>query len=49
MHAIEPAVDALGIPRAFIGLVIVAIGNAVENAVAVDFGWKRTTTWRSRW
>lgn len=36
IHAIDPAVDALGISRAFTGLVIVAIaGNAVENAVAV--------------
>ena len=34
VHAIDPAVDALGISRAFTGLVIVAIaGNAVENAV----------------
>ena len=36
VHSIGPAVDALGISRAFTGLVIVAIaGNAVENAVAV--------------
>jgi Ca2+:H+ antiporter len=36
IHAVEPAVDALGISRAFVGLVIIAIaGNAVENAVAV--------------
>lgn len=36
IHAIDPAVDALGISRAFTGPVIVAIaGNAVENAVAV--------------
>jgi Ca2+:H+ antiporter len=36
IHAIDPAVDALGISRPFVGLVIVAIaGNAVENAVAV--------------
>jgi Ca2+:H+ antiporter len=41
VHAIDPAVDALGISRAFTGLVIVAIaGNAVENAVAVTAAWK---------
>jgi Ca2+:H+ antiporter len=42
VHAIDPAVDALGISRAFVGLVIVAIaGNAVENAVAITSAWKR--------
>ncbi|MBA2568406.1 MAG: sodium:proton exchanger [Actinobacteria bacterium] len=41
VHAIDPAVEALGISRAFTGLVIVAIaGNAVENAVAVTSAWK---------
>ena len=36
VHSIEPAVDALGISRPFVGLVIVATaGNAVENAVAI--------------
>jgi Ca2+:H+ antiporter len=41
VHAIDPAVDALGISRAFTGLVIVAIaGNAVENAVAITAAWK---------
>lgn len=36
IHSIDPAVEALNISRAFVGLVIVAIaGNAVENAVAV--------------
>jgi Ca2+:H+ antiporter len=41
VHAIDPAVDALGISRAFVGLVIVAIaGNAVENAVAITSAWK---------
>jgi Ca2+:H+ antiporter len=41
VHAIDPAVDALGISRAFTGLVIVAIaGNAVENAVAITSAWK---------
>jgi Ca2+:H+ antiporter len=40
VHSIEPAVDALGISRAFTGLVIIAIaGNAVENAVAVTSAW----------
>ncbi len=41
VHAIAPAVDALGISRAFTGLVIVAIaGNAVENTVAITSAWK---------
>jgi Ca2+:H+ antiporter len=36
VHAIDPAVEALGISRAFTGLVIVAIaGNAVENVVGI--------------
>ncbi len=36
IHAVDPAVDALGISRPFVGLVIVAIaGNAVENTVAI--------------
>jgi Ca2+:H+ antiporter len=40
--AIDPAVDALGISKAFTGLVIVAIaGNAVENVVGVQLAWKR--------
>jgi Ca2+:H+ antiporter len=41
VHAIDPAVEALGISRAFTGLVIVAIaGNAVENAVAITMAAK---------
>jgi Ca2+:H+ antiporter len=41
IHAVEPAVEALDISRAFVGLVIIAIaGNAVENAVAVTSAWK---------
>jgi Ca2+:H+ antiporter len=41
IHAIDPAVEALGISRAFTGLVIVAIaGNAVENTVAVTSALK---------
>jgi Ca2+:H+ antiporter len=40
--AIDPAVEALGISKAFTGLVIVAIaGNAVENVVGVQLAWKR--------
>jgi Ca2+:H+ antiporter len=36
VHALEPAIKALGISQAFAGLVIVAIaGNAVENVVGV--------------
>ena len=42
VHALDPAVEALGISKAFTGLVIVAIaGNAVENVVAVQLAWKR--------
>jgi Ca2+:H+ antiporter len=38
---LDPAVEALGISKAFTGLVIVAIaGNAVENVVAVQLAWK---------
>jgi Ca2+:H+ antiporter len=36
VHALEPAIEALGISQAFAGLVIVAIaGNAVENVVGI--------------
>jgi Ca2+:H+ antiporter len=36
VHALQPAIDSLGISQAFAGLVIVAIaGNAVENVVGV--------------
>jgi Ca2+:H+ antiporter len=42
VDAIDPAVEALGISKAFTGLVIVAIaGNAVENVVAVQLSWKQ--------
>jgi Ca2+:H+ antiporter len=42
VDALDPAVEALGISKAFTGLVIVAIaGNAVENVVAVQLSWKR--------
>jgi len=41
VDALDPAVDAIGISKAFTGLVIVAIaGNAVENVVAVQLAWK---------
>jgi Ca2+:H+ antiporter len=41
VDAIDPAVQALGISKAFTGLVIVAIaGNAVENVVAVQLARK---------
>jgi Ca2+:H+ antiporter len=40
--AIDPAVQQLGISKAFTGLVIVAIaGNAVENVVGIQLAWKR--------
>ena len=41
VDALDPAVEAIGISKAFTGLVIVAIaGNAVENVVAVQLSWK---------
>ena len=41
VQALDPAVDALGISKAFTGLVIVAIaGNAVENVVGVTLAAK---------
>ena len=41
VDALDPAVEKLGISRAFTGLVIVAIaGNAVENTVAVTMALK---------
>lgn len=37
VHALEPAIAALGISQAFAGLVLVAIaGNAVENVVGIQ-------------
>src|SRR5206468_11237142 len=42
VDVIDPATEALGISKAFTGLVIVAIaGNAVENVVGVQLAWKR--------
>ena len=36
IHALEPAIEQLGVSQAFAGLVIVAIaGNAVENATGL--------------
>ncbi|HKF14421.1 MAG TPA: hypothetical protein VKB13_04250 [Gaiellaceae bacterium] len=41
VSALDPAVDALGISKAFTGLVIVAIaGNAVENVVGITLAAK---------
>jgi Ca2+:H+ antiporter len=41
VDALDPAVDALGISKAFTGLVIVAIaGNAVENVVGISLAAK---------
>jgi Ca2+:H+ antiporter len=41
IDALDPAVEALGISKAFTGLVIVAIaGNAVENGVGVSLATK---------
>jgi Ca2+:H+ antiporter len=41
IDALDPAVESLGISKAFTGLVIVAIaGNAVENVVAVQLAAK---------
>jgi Ca2+:H+ antiporter len=42
IDALDPAVEALGISKAFTGLVIVAIaGNAVENVVGITLAAKR--------
>ena len=41
IDALDPAVEALGISKAFTGLVIVAIaGNAVENVVGISLAAK---------
>jgi Ca2+:H+ antiporter len=41
VHALEPAIDALGISQAFAGLVIVAIaGNAIENVVGIQLAFR---------
>jgi Ca2+:H+ antiporter len=42
IEALDPAVESLGISKAFTGLVIVAIaGNAVENVVGITLAAKR--------
>jgi Ca2+:H+ antiporter len=42
IHALNPAIDSLGISKAFAGLVIVAIaGNAVENFTGLVLARKR--------
>jgi Ca2+:H+ antiporter len=41
VHALDPAVEALGISKAFTGIVIVGIaGNAVENVVGITLAAK---------
>jgi Ca2+:H+ antiporter len=41
VHALQPAIDALGITPAFAGLVIVAIAsNAIENVVGVQLAYR---------
>ena len=41
VHALDPAVEAIGISKAFTGLVIVGIaGNAVENVVGITLAAK---------
>ncbi len=41
VHALEPAIDTLGISQAFAGLVIVAIaGNAIENVVGIQLAYQ---------
>jgi Ca2+:H+ antiporter len=40
VHALEPAIDTLGISQAFAGLVVVAIaGNAVENVIGIRLAY----------
>jgi Ca2+:H+ antiporter len=42
IHALDPAIESLGISKAFAGLVVVAIaGNAVENFVGIVLARKR--------
>jgi Ca2+:H+ antiporter len=42
IHALDPAIEQLGVSKAFAGLVIVAIaGNAVENFTGLVLGRKR--------
>jgi len=42
VSVIDPAVEDLGISKAFTGLVIIAIaGNAVENVVGIQLAWKQ--------
>ena len=42
VHALDPAVEAIGISKAFTGIVIVGIaGNAVENVVGITLASKR--------
>jgi Ca2+:H+ antiporter len=41
VHALQPAIDSLGISQAFAGLVVVAIaGNAIENVVGIQLAFK---------
>jgi Ca2+:H+ antiporter len=41
VHALEPAINALGVSQAFAGLVIVAIaGNAIENVVGIQLAYR---------
>ena len=41
IHALRPAMNRIGVPDAFAGLVIVAIaGNAVENTAGFTLAWK---------
>jgi Ca2+:H+ antiporter len=41
VHALEPAIDAVGLSQAFAGLVVVAIaGNAVENVVGIQLAMR---------
>jgi Ca2+:H+ antiporter len=40
-HALQPAMDSIGISEAFAGLVVAAIaGNAIENVVGVQLAGK---------
>ena len=49
VHALQPAIDALGISDAFAGLVIVAIaGNAVENVVGIQLALRNKADFAMR-
>ena len=52
VNSIEPTVRAWGVPRPFIGLIVVPlVGNVAEHFSAVRLAWRAASTsrWASRW